>query len=305
MPIWRLNGSRVLDLSRPRVIAILNVTPDSFADGGQLSTPQRAADAARRAVDEGADALDVGPASTRPGADPVDADEQIRRAAPAIKAIRDAGVEQPITIDTTLAPVARAALDAGADAINDVSAGQEDPDLLPLAVERGVGLILMHRRVPPAHDQYADRYERTPDYGAHGVVHAVRASLAEQLDAAHRAGVPRERVVLDPGLGFGKSVEQNLELLRGTPELLGLGCPVLSALSLKNFVGRVGLGRDSAPAERLPATLALSVAHLRLGVRLFRVHNVPEHRQALDAAWAARSDDERVEQADGVRGFPS
>jgi dihydropteroate synthase len=267
-------------------LAILNITPDSFADGGRLPTPAHAADAARRAADHGADALDLGAESTRPGAARVPPDEQIRRLIPAIEAIRAAGIDLPMTVDTTLAPVARAALDAGADAINDVAAGSEDDAMLALAAERACAIVLMHRLAPPTADRYSDRYDTPPAYPA-GVVPAVRAFLAERAAAARAAGVPADRILLDPGLGFGKSVEQNLELLNATPDLLALGHPVLSALSRKSFVGRLGLARDSDPAERLPATLALSVLHLHAGARVFRVHDVAEHRQALDAAWAA------------------
>ncbi len=284
-PIWRINHARAVHLDRPRLLAILNITPDSFADGGRLPTPAHAADAARHAADHGADALDLGAESTRPGAARVPADEQIRRLIPAIESIRAAGIDLPITVDTTLAPVARAALDAGADAINDVAAGAEDDAMLALATERACAIILMHRLAPPTADRYSDRYQSPPEY-PHGVVPTVRAFLAERAAAARAAGIPTDRIMLDPGLGFGKSVAQNLELLHATPDLLALGHPVLSALSRKSFVGRLGLGRDSDPAERLPATLALSVLHLHAGARLFRVHDIPEHRQALDAAWA-------------------
>lgn len=288
-PIWRLNHARAVHLDRPRLLAILNITPDSFADGGRLPTPAHAADAARRAADHGADALDLGAESTRPGAARVPADEQIRRLIPAIEAVRAAGIDLPITVDTTLAPVARAALNAGADAINDVAAGTEDDAMLALAAERACAIILMHRLAPPTADRYSDRYQSPPEY-PNGVVPTVRAFLAERAAAARAAGIPADRILLDPGLGFGKSVAQNLELLRATPDLLALGHPVLSALSRKSFVGRLGLNRDSDPAERLPATLALSVLHLHAGARLFRVHDIPEHRQALDAAWAAVSE---------------
>lgn len=266
-------------------MTILNLTPDSFSDGGRLPTPAHAADAARRAADEGADTLDLGAESTRPGADRVPPDEQSRRLLPAIQAIRAAGICLPITVDTTRAAVARAALDAGADAINDVAAGEEDDAILALAAERRCGLILMHRLRPPGQDRLSDRHEHPPEY-PQGVVSAVATYLYSRVRAALRAGVPAPGLITDPGLGFGKSVEQNLDLLRATPTLLALGCPVLSALSRKSFTGRIGLNRDSDPSERLPATLALSVLHLQTGARLFRVHDTAAHRQALDAAWA-------------------
>lgn len=266
------------------MFTILNLTPDSFADGGRLPTPAHARDAALRARDEGADGLDLGAESTRPGAARVGTDEQRERLLPAIEAIRGAGVDLPITADTTLSSVAKAALDAGADAINDVSAGTEDDAMLALAAERDCGIVLMHRRSAPTQDQYSDAYQADPDY-PNGVVFDVAAFLAFRLNAALDAGVADDGVLLDPGLGFGKSVGQNLELIRSTPALLALGRPVMSALSRKSFVGRVGLGRDSEPGERLPATLALSTLHLAGGARVFRVHDTAEHRQSLDAAW--------------------
>lgn len=282
---WEPARDRPMTLDRPRIMAILNVTPDSFSDGGQLATPALVAERARRAIDEGADLLDIGGESTRPGARRVPADEQIARVVPSVAAIRDAGINAPISVDTTLAPVARAAIDAGADAINDVSAGTEDESMLALAAEKACGLVLMHRLRAPDQDSFSDRYERPPAYD--DVVTDVRDALAERLRAALGAGVDAGRVVLDPGLGFGKSVEQNLELIEGTGELLTLGRPVLSALSLKSFVGRVSLGRDSTPGERLSGSLALSVRHLARGARIFRVHHVAPHREALDAAWAS------------------
>ena len=283
---WTLRPGLDLPLSRPRIIAVLNITPDSFSDGGPLMDPGAARDAAARAIAEGADLLDVGGESTRPGAAPVSEAEELRRVLPAIRAVRTLpGPHIPITIDTTKAAVALAALDAGADAVNDVSALTHDPAMLPLVARRACGVILMHRLAPPRDDRYSDQYAAPPLTG--DAVASVIAYLQSRADAALHAGVPRSSIVLDPGLGFGKSVEQNLDLIRRTPELTVLGFPILSALSRKSFVGRVGLGRDSDPSERLPATLALSVLHLTAGARLFRVHDVAAHRQALDAAWAA------------------
>lgn len=264
-------------------MAILNVTPDSFADGGAYATPEAAAAAAAWFVGEGADVIDVGGESTRPGAARVGADEQLRRVLPVIRAIRAGGVTRgvPVTIDTTLARVARAAFEAGADAINDVSGGTEDPGMLPLAAERGAGVVLMHRLAPPTADSYSDRYASPPEYSSAGVVEDVAAYLRERALAALRAGVARDAIVLDPGLGFGKTVEQNVALIDGTRRLLELGYPILSALSRKSFVGRLSLGRESSPAERLPGTLELSLRHGRAGATIFRVHDVGEHARLL------------------------
>lgn len=281
---WRINPQRAIVLDRPFLMGILNATPDSFSDGGRYDRAEAALEHARRMVGEGADLLDIGGESTRPGAQRVGAEEQIRRVAPVIGAIRAAGIGLPISVDTTLASVARAALEAGADIINDVSAASEDPEMLSLAASTGCGLILMHRERPPESDRYSDQYQRAPVAGS--VAGRVMESLDARLAAASARGVVGEAIVLDPGLGFGKDVGQNLELINATPRLLGLGRPVLSALSRKSFVGRVSLGRDSEPSERLEGTLALSVLHLRLGARVLRVHDVGAHRSAVDAAWA-------------------
>lgn len=283
-PVWKISHERAVRLDRPFLVGILNITPDSFSDGGDYNTPARAAERARRMLDEGADALDVGGESTRPGATRISACAQIDRVVPVIRAIRDAGIELPITIDTTSAEVARAAIDAGADAINDVSAATEDDGTLALASEMGCGLILMHRERPPEQDRYSDQYTDPPVQGS--VTDRVVGALRIARDRAIDAGIDPGCIMLDPGLGFGKDTRQNLELIATTQDLVALGHPVMSALSRKSFVGRVGLRRDSDPSERLPATLALSVMHLQRGARVFRVHDVAAHRQALDAAWA-------------------
>lgn len=281
---WRVSLRCTLTLDRPRVMAILNVTPDSFSDGGTLTTSDAALAAAEQAVVDGADMLDIGGESTRPGAARVTAKEQMSRVLPAIRAIRARLAAVPISIDTTLADVARAALDEGADAINDVSAGQEDSAMLTLAAERGAGMILMHRLRPPGEDSFSDRYVEAPKYS--DVVSDVSAFLSARADAARAAGVARGAIVVDPGLGFGKSVEQNLAIIRGTPRLCALGYPVLSAASRKSFVGRVALERESKPNERLAGSLAVTVAHYVAGARLFRVHDVRPQVEALRAISA-------------------
>lgn len=288
---WRISPRFALTLDRPRIMAILNITPDSFFDGGRLSDPRAAADAAHRAVEQGADVLDVGGESTRPGAARVGADDQTRRVIPVIAAIRrGAGPASavPITIDTTRAATAQAALDAGADAVNDVSAGLEDPGMLELAASRGCGVVLMHRLRPPDADQYSDRYADPPVYEG-GVVPAVLEFLARRAAAAIGAGVPRDAIVLDPGLGFGKSVGQNIELIRRTGVLAALGFPILSGISRKSFTGAWAGVRGSTPAERLGPTITLSLEHLHAGAIIFRVHDVAEHAAALRREWDAMS----------------
>lgn len=281
-PSWRL-GSKAVSL--PAVMGILNATPDSFSDGGSYATVEAAVAAARRMVGQGAAALDVGGESTRPGAERVSAAEQIARVVPVIEGIRAAGLEIPITVDTTLSMVAEAGLRAGADGINDVSAGEEDAEMFTLAARAGCGLVLMHRLRPPGRDRYSD------GYGADGpvyeeVVAHVREYLRARARAAEDAGVARAAIIIDPGLGFGKTVEQNLELIRRTGELAALGYPVMSGLSRKSFVGRVSLGRDSRPEERGPGTLALTVAHRLAGASIFRVHDVEPIVQVLRAVEA-------------------
>lgn len=288
-PCWRL-GTRRLVLDRPRIMAILNATPDSFSDGGLHLDPNAAAEAAMEFVRAGADMLDVGGESTRPGAARISADEQIARVMPVIRAIRRAGLTVPISVDTTRSAVAEAAIDAGADAINDVSGGDDDPELVAVAARHGCGLVLMHRLRPPEHDAYSDKYsaENRPAYSG-GVVAAVRAAMLSKASDAIARGVARDAIVVDPGLGFGKTVEQNLELVRGSASLVGAGFPVLGAASRKSFVGRIslesGASEPSGPGDRLEGSIAMSLVQLFGGVRLFRVHDVAAQSRALRSAW--------------------
>ncbi|GAB5496706.1 MAG: dihydropteroate synthase [Phycisphaerales bacterium] len=276
---WKLAHGRELDLGQPRVVGILNITPDSFADGGSYNTTDLALQRATQCAQDGVAMLDIGGESTRPGAQRVSADEQIARVIPVIEAVRAALPGIAISVDTTRAEVALRAIEAGADAINDVSGAEEDDAMLEVAAETGAGLILMHRLAPPDEDSFSDRYESAPKYA--DVVATVRDFLSARSAAAVRAGVHASSIAIDPGLGFGKSVEQNIELIRRTGELCSLGYPVMSAASRKSFVGRVGLERDSDPSERLGASLAVTVLHAQQGALLFRVHDVPEHVQAL------------------------
>jgi len=231
--------------------------------------------------DEGAAIIDIGGESTRPGARRIDAREQISRVVPVIQAVaREADVL--ISIDTTLADVARAAIDAGAGIVNDVSAGREDERMIALIAESKVGYILMHRLHPPDSDSYSDRYADPPVYG--DVVAEVAEFLRRRAADVTAGGVEHQRIVIDPGLGFGKTVGQNVELVARFAEILALGYPVLSAASRKSFIGR--LTDVNEPSQRLAGTLAVSVAMLSAGARLFRVHDVAAHRQALDMAAA-------------------
>lgn len=295
--------AKSLAMDRPQVLAILNLTPDSFSDGGALPTIDSAVAAASRAIEDGASGLDVGGESTRPGSRAVSAEEQIRRTAPVIVAIRRRlGDGLFISIDTTRSEVAATALDAGADAVNDVSAGRDDAAMLVLVAERKAGVVLMHRLMTPARDVYSTRYAEAdaPMY-PRGVVSEVREFLAARVQCAMQAGVARERIVIDPGLGFGKTVAQNMELIEKMPELVALGFPVMSGLSRKSFVGHVsGVAAERPPSERLFGTVALSVVHFVRGARVFRVHDVKAHVEALRAAWVGlRSGDGEVGAATG------
>lgn len=287
---WRVSLRVRVDLTRARVIGIVNTTPDSFFAPSR-ATAGRAVRAALAMIEAGAVGVDIGGESTRPGAAAVEAREQARRVVPVVRQVaRRAPAGVVISVDTTSARVAAAALDAGANAINDVSGGRDDAGMLGLAGRRGCGLILMHRLAPPGRDEYSTRYGRPggvkpPRYG--DVVLEVGAFLAGRAVAALEAGVRPEAVVIDPGLGFGKTAAQNLELIERTGELAALGWPVMSALSRKSFVGwAMGLGEDAGPEERLAGSIALSLRHVEGGARLLRVHDVPEHVGAL-AAWRA------------------
>lgn len=286
---WLLARGLRIDLASPCVMAILNLTPDSFSDGGALPTIEAALAAAARAVDDGARILDLGGESTRPGAAAVAEAEQIARVVPVVAAIRHAGGtlgEAPISIDTTRAAVARAALEAGADVVNDVSGGTDDPAMLPLVAARRVGVVLMHRAKRPDQDSYSDAYAEPPVYG--DVVREVKDYLQHRLAAALAAGIPAESIVIDPGLGFGKTVEQNLELVARTGELMTLQRPVLSGASRKSFVGRISVEGPSEPGVRLAGSLAVTVAHYLEGASIFRVHDVAEQVAALRIAEAVR-----------------
>jgi dihydropteroate synthase len=262
-----------LTLDRPRIMGILNLTPDSFSDGGRLADTQ-AAVAAAQAMARDADILDIGGESTRPGADPVPVAQEIARTVPVIRAIRDAGITTPISIDTRNAATARAAIAAGADMVNDVSALSHDPEMAPLVAETGVPVCLMHAAGDPRTMQ-AD-----PRYG--DVVAEVLDALEARIAHARDAGISRDRVIVDPGIGFGKTLEHNLTLLRWLPVFHDLGCAVLLGASRKRFIGTV-TGVDQA-ADRLAGSLAVALHGAGQGVHVLRVHDVAQTRQAL-AMW--------------------
>jgi len=267
------------DSEGPLIMGILNLTPDSFSDGGRYLAPEQALAHGLRMAEEGADIIDVGGESTRPGAEPVPAAEQCRRVLEVIRALRAQlpdGVR--ISIDTSLGEVATAAVRAGADMLNDVSAGRDDPGIFALAANRGLPLVLMHMRGTPRTMQEAPRYD--------DVVEEVRQFLLGRVRAAVAAGVPEEQLVLDPGIGFGKTVEHNLALLRGLRRLTTLGCPLLLGASRKRFM-QAACG-TVAGAELVGATCATTALGVWQDVRIFRVHDVRANRQAATLSWRLR-----------------
>ena len=287
----------ILDSHRTRqfvVMGILNVTPDSFSDGGRFFDPAAAVAQARQMVAEGADILDIGAESTRPGSARVDATEQIRRLREVLPAVGEICQEarpramqpgQPaepslsgpfISIDTTLAEVGEYALQAGADILNDVSAGRDDPRMFDLAARRGCPIILMHMLGEPKSMQQDPHYQ--------DVVAEVRDFLRQRTEAAVAAGVGRRKVIVDPGIGFGKRIKHNLALLAHTDRIVDLGQPVLIGASRKRFIGE--LTGQADPAARLPGTIAACVESYRQGATIFRVHDVASVRAALTVARA-------------------
>jgi dihydropteroate synthase len=306
---WRIDA----DVTRPyRLMGVLNVTPDSFSDGGRFLAPERAIEHGLRLMAEGADIVDIGGESTRPGAEPVGLEEERSRVIPVIEGLAAAApASTQISIDTSKAAVAEVALAAGASLVNDVTALRADLDMAAVVADSGAACCLMHMRGEPRTMQ-AD-----PRYG--DVVDEVKAFLEERLAFAVREGVGERRVLIDPGIGFGKTVEHNLELVRRLDELLTLGRPIVIGTSRKSFLGRIaaeasaardaagpaggGAARDGAVvaapfdvASRLPGTLASNVLALERGASVFRVHDVAPVREALAVAaatlgerWTARS----------------
>jgi dihydropteroate synthase len=268
--LWRTR-TRTFDLTdRGLIMGVLNVTPDSFSDGGQFFDP---ADAVARGLEmarDGADILDIGGESTRPGATPVEAGEELRRILPVITGLRGQS-DIPISIDTMKARVAAAAMAAGADIINDISGLRHDPGMARVAAETGAGLVLMHMKGTPR------TMQDQPEYG--NAVAEIRDCLLEAYQTAAAAGVAPECLAFDPGIGFGKALEHNLALLRALPEFQIHGRPVLLGVSRKSFIGRI-LDNPS-PAAREASTTALTAWSRQHGVRILRVHAVKENAQAL------------------------
>jgi len=272
-----------LCLSRPRIMGIVNVTPDSFSDGGRFDSHDSAIAHAKRLVSEGADILDIGGESTRPGAAEVLHADEIARTAPVIAALRDAGVTAPISIDTRKADVARAALAAGADIVNDVSALTWDRDMGALVAEAGVPVCLMHAQGTP------QTMQKDPKYN--DVRFDVQDWLMDALARAEAAGIDRKHVILDPGIGFGKTVAHNIALLTHLALLHASGCAILLGASRKRFIGVLG-GAERA-SDRMGGSLAVALHAAAQGAQILRVHDVAETRQAL-SLWQALNEKEEA-----------
>ena len=259
---WQLRTRRLEFSHRPAIMGVVNVTPDSFSDGGRLGTRDDAIRHTRALVAEGADLLDIGGESSRPGSEPVSVVEELRRVIPLIEALRE-DINVPISIDTTKAEVARRALEAGASIVNDITGLTGDPGMLRLAAETDAGIVIMHMAGTPRTMQLDPRYE--------DVVREVHDALAERIDAAEAAGIPRERIAIDPGIGFGKTFDHNRELLRNLGRFANLGCAILIGTSRKGFLGAI-TGRPVD--QRQTASVVSSLFAATRGAGIVRVHDV-------------------------------
>ncbi len=271
--VWSFDAKPVV-----RLAGVLNVTPDSFSDGGRFVDLSRALEHALKMVEAGADLIDIGGESSRPGAEPISSAAEVERVAPVVAGLR-ARSDVVISVDTTKASVARAAIDAGADVINDISGLSGDPEMAPLAAERGVGVVLMHMRGTPATMQRGD-------LSAEDIVADVVGWLERRVDAVCAAGVAREAIAVDPGLGFGKTIEQNLELIGQLSRLRALGRPVMVGASRKSFIGAL----TERPVEaRAFGTAAAHACAVWQGADVLRVHDVGETRDVVAVTRAIRA----------------
>ncbi len=273
----RAAWTSLLQTSRPLIMGVVNITPDSFSDGGRFFDHQAALDQARALAAAGADILDIGGESTRPAADPVPLEEELRRVVPVIEAL-SRELDLPISIDTYKAPVARAALEAGAFLINDISALRFDPEMAPLAAAHQAPVVLMHMQGTPQDMQVRPRYG--------DLLGEIKTFFQERLEYALSQGIPRELVILDPGIGFGKTWRHNLEIINHLDAFLDLECPLLVGPSRKAFIGQI-LGLPNGEVRDIGTLAALGVAVLK-GARLIRTHNAAYARQFLAVLEAIR-----------------
>lgn len=262
---------------RTWLVGVVNVTPDSFFDGGLYFEPARAIDRALALAAEGADIIDIGGESSRPGSNPIPAKEEKKRILPVVEVLKQKN-SVLISVDTTKAEVAEAALAAGADIINDISAGRFDPRMLPIAARSGAAVILMHMKGTPRTMQIAPHYD--------DVLGEVKAFLSERLEAAESCGLPRESILLDPGIGFGKQIDHNLILLNNLGALAELGRPLVVGISRKSFLGKI---LKVEAQDRLEGTIAAAVVSILRGASLLRVHDIQAVKQAVAVAEAIMS----------------
>jgi len=275
LPNFICGRNCTLDLTRPRIMGVLNVTPDSFYDGGQYPSEDTLQARINNMIAEGVDLIDVGGESTRPGALSVSAEEELERVLPAIKAIVTMS-DIPVSIDTNKAKVAAEAILAGVDFVNDISGLQFDPEMASVVAESGAGLFVMHTRGRPETMQN--------DTGYRDIMAEIVEYLDSALNKATKAGIAEENISIDPGIGFGKSVAGNIEILRRLDELKVLGRPILLGTSRKSFIGKI-LKQDN-PEERLAGSLATVALGVAAGARIFRVHDVRASREVAEVAWA-------------------
>ena len=274
-----MNLQTLLNNDRPVIMGVLNLTPDSFSDGGSHTDRGRAVSHALQMVEEGADIIDVGGESTRPGSKRVSAAEQIRRVIDIIKALRRTLPSSiPISIDTTLEQVARKAIDAGATILNDVTAGRDDTDMFKLAAEKDLPIVLMHMQGTPGNMQNNPQYDNA--------LTEVKSFLLARTEIALKMGVKKSNIIIDPGIGFGKNKEHNLQLLAELKELVQTGYPVLLGTSRKRFMGSICA--ETEAKNLVGATCATTTIGVQAGVKIFRVHDIKPNRQAADIALAVK-----------------
>jgi len=262
---------------RTYLMGVLNVTPDSFSDGGEFNTPAAALAQAQRLVEAGVDILDIGGQSTRPGSEEISEAIELQRVLPVLKAVRSS-LSVPISVDTTRASVAKAAVAVGADMVNDISGGTFDPDMFPVVAQLGVPIILMHIRGIP------QTMQKLTDY--HDLIGEIYEFLEEQIQVAVNGGIVRSRLIIDPGIGFAKTAEQNIQLLRQLAAFRSLGVPLLAGVSRKSFIGRILNQPD--PKQRVWGTATACCAAIAAGADILRVHDVAEMHdvcRVADAIW--------------------
>lgn len=275
---WTFRGHS-LDTSRPVIMGIVNVTPDSFSDGGKFINPENAINHAVDLVKQGADIIDIGGESTHPGSNPVLLQEEIDRVIPVIEGIKGKGITTPISIDTRKVEVAGKAAKAGAVIVNDVAALNDEPELADLIAGENLGVVLMHMQGRPKLMQAEPHYD--------DVIGEIGEFFEERLDFAVGRGIPKENIILDPGIGFGKLLGHNLEILRRCGEWLKYGRPLMVGPSRKHFIGEI-LGNDVT--DRMYGTIGACVTALNSGARIFRVHDVKAVREAIEVAYSILND---------------